>query len=199
MDFDPLEPTSIYPKQIQEGFRSEAERLNWELDSFRLEVILVPAPEPMHASHMVRTAVNTNPPWYSGLYFAHPNFKRKRFRAAVGRVISGKDGPYRTGNFVRGISLEERFYDKMGRPIPNPGSYTHHNYDSIARELSHSMLTEGYFEEGWERIPNNEIRTFFGLPPIKDLPTPVRDSRFNGTIILPPYENSEETREDFPF
>lgn len=58
--------------------------LSWVLEDMqeqRLQVVLIPAPEPQHPTHMVRNAITQNPEWYRELcktYETHRTCPRKR-------------------------------------------------------------------------------------------------------------------------
>lgn len=52
--------------------REAAAEMLAELEQRRLEVILVPAPDPRHHGHAIRTAVMTNPRWYRRLCRQYP-------------------------------------------------------------------------------------------------------------------------------
>jgi len=49
-----------------------------ELNDMRLEVALVPAPDPRHCHHQVRAVFGRNPGWYRELCAAYPRFRRIR-------------------------------------------------------------------------------------------------------------------------
>ena len=53
-----------------------ASELLYELSISRLEVCLIPAPNPKHAGHMVRSVVNENPAWYRRL--ANRSVRKRR-------------------------------------------------------------------------------------------------------------------------
>lgn len=63
----------------------------------RIEVVLIPAPQPKHRGHKIRVAVSHNPPWYSRLAQARGMSKRmhqggtlrKRTLKALQRMIDG--------------------------------------------------------------------------------------------------------------
>ena len=55
----------------------------YELEYNRLEVFLVPAPEPAHVGHMVRAVENRNPDWYRDLcerYQSNRNSRKGRYK-----------------------------------------------------------------------------------------------------------------------
>ncbi len=49
-----------------------------ELEQQKLEVVLLPAPDPQHQSHMIRAKENTNPEWYQILCSNYPRNRRSR-------------------------------------------------------------------------------------------------------------------------
>jgi len=60
-----------------------------EMCEQRLEVVLVPAPEPMHCMHQVRVAVSRNPKWYRDAFAARGYIDCRRLRTAFARMCHG--------------------------------------------------------------------------------------------------------------
>lgn len=83
--------------------------LEW-LDSQRLEVILIPAPEPKHHDHKIRVAIDSNPPWYSRMAQsrASSGSLRQRVRRALKRVLSGWCDPQ---------GLEDEIFEELKSDI----------------------------------------------------------------------------------
>jgi hypothetical protein len=70
--------------------RQAAAEMLFELGEQRLEVALVPAPNPRHRGHQVRCVVNENPDWYRRLA-ARSMKKRRPRRHRTGRRWEGTD------------------------------------------------------------------------------------------------------------
>lgn len=123
---------SELPDKLAEEFREEAKGLLKELEENRLTVVLIPAPEPKHISHMIRAVENNNPHWYRELYHSHWNFRRDRSIKALKRLAEGNDKEY------SGRKGAVKSYFK---------------YDKIYREFILDRLVNGYFEEDGMEIP----------------------------------------------
>ncbi|MEK6907112.1 MAG: hypothetical protein AABW45_01150 [Nanoarchaeota archaeon] len=131
MKFDPdksLRNQSL-DYRIIKIFKQEANSFLEELKHRKLEVILVPAPDPHHEGHKIRQKVNDNPEWYRELYWKyHPNFRRDRTLKSLNRLVNLEDG-----NFI-----------------------THsYKYDAVMRELIYSVLIEGYYIDSHIIYPEN--------------------------------------------
>jgi hypothetical protein len=67
-----------------------------DLEEFRNQIMLVPAPEKNFDSHKIRVVASRNPDWYVGFgkrYWNGPRrfgLKRSRVERALKRVVSGK-------------------------------------------------------------------------------------------------------------
>lgn len=66
--------------KVSQAAKEKALAWHSELLERKLEVVLVPAPEPKHACHQIRVAVNRPPQWFSAV--AQRN-KRVRKRKAL--------------------------------------------------------------------------------------------------------------------
>ncbi len=66
---------------------AEAEIMLGELEEFYLHVELLPAPEPMHTGHKVRTVVNENPAWYKYAWGILRNSNRERIKRTLARIV----------------------------------------------------------------------------------------------------------------
>jgi hypothetical protein len=95
-----------------EGQRKIAEMgLEW-LESERLQIILIPAPEPKHHGHMIRVVAERNPAWYSRIAHAHGILDKKKscgpirqqVRRALLRMINGWYDP---------IGLEDEILEEL--------------------------------------------------------------------------------------
>jgi hypothetical protein len=60
--------------------RNHARRYLEELRASRLEVVLIPAPSPMHSGHYVRAAQEANPHWYQEFCGLYESNRRDRQR-----------------------------------------------------------------------------------------------------------------------
>lgn len=136
MDWSPDRPINELSENIRRFYIENAKFLYNDLKSNRLEVILIPAPKPMHRSHMIRAVQNQNPEWYRDLYWSIPHFRRDRSLRALDRIRKQEDRLFRVLPF---------------------------KYDSIYRELIHNRLIEGFRENGYVTPPNNEVRKYFGF------------------------------------
>jgi len=58
-----------------------------EMESYRLEVVLAPAPEIRHQmGHCIRVAMSSNPKWYQELCAVHPSSGKGRCSTRVKRA-----------------------------------------------------------------------------------------------------------------
>ena len=121
------------PEEIKPHYIGEAEYLLNDLETNRLRVILVPAPQPMHQMHMIRVVESYNPEWYSSLYWSIDHFRRDRSLRALNRIIKQNDKPFRVQPY---------------------------KYDMIYRELIHERLMNGFYEQGYEIPPNQIVKSF---------------------------------------
>ena len=72
--------------RIQTTVIAEAGLMLDELEEFFLRVELLPAPEPMHVGHMVRTVTNQNPEWYKYAWRTLGSSSRQRIKGALRRI-----------------------------------------------------------------------------------------------------------------
>jgi hypothetical protein len=72
--------------------KAAAQELLHDLQEYRLEVVLTPAPDPRHHGHMVRAAVNQNPQWYSDLFDREGYVRRKTVEMVLERL--GRTGVF---------------------------------------------------------------------------------------------------------
>lgn len=85
--------------------REAARTLLAQLQSYRLRVVLTPAPDPRHAGHMVRTVTEENCDWYRDLCaeYVRPNGKtridRHKVERALQRIINNKK-PHNGSNYI---------------------------------------------------------------------------------------------------
>ena len=99
-------PTMIDLANLPDPVQAVAQDLIHELAAHRLEVILVPAPNPRHCGHQIRMPVAHNPDWYRTLCQrrssrAHPHrtrpdtaIKRQHVVRGLTAIAVGKRGPY---------------------------------------------------------------------------------------------------------
>lgn len=66
--------------KVSQAAKEKARVWHGELLERKLEVVLVPAPEPKHVCHQIRVAVNRPPDWFSAVAQRH---KRTRKRMPV--------------------------------------------------------------------------------------------------------------------
>ncbi len=149
---EPIEiRTQDLPFDVQIEFIKEAEVMIDELKTNWLEVVLIPAPEPMHEGHMIRAVANKNPEWYRKYFGGFHQSKndcmdwygsrsniRKRVVSALEYIIDSDDrfmrpinNMYRLHGIVRAI-IAERFvngyYGCTGIAIqPNATFMEYHN------------------------------------------------------------------------
>ncbi len=69
--------------------KMEAKEMYEELKRNRLEVILVPAPDPKHTGHMIRAVDGQNPSWYQKIFGQDESIKRQHSLKALKRISSG--------------------------------------------------------------------------------------------------------------
>jgi len=81
-----------YPSYIKQSFINQALNLISDLQSQNLQVILIPAPEPMFQGHMIRSVNNRNPKWYRNLYADH-SVSRRCTLQSLKRISEWKMNP----------------------------------------------------------------------------------------------------------
>jgi hypothetical protein len=90
------------PDRVYRSFLQMAENLLSELSMYRQEIVLVPAPQPMHDGHMIRMPTNQNPYWWSNLYNSHPcKLDRKSFIGSLNRIKDRCDDDRKYDCFTR--------------------------------------------------------------------------------------------------
>jgi hypothetical protein len=120
--------TRDLPHNIKSEFITEAQTMLHELDVNWLDVILTPAPEPMHENHMIRSVGNRNPEWYRRYFgyrrcpgnyvewYGSSNRIRRRVTGGLQRIASSQDRlmrlnmQYRLDGILRAIIIQ-RFRD----------------------------------------------------------------------------------------
>lgn len=138
MPWTPNKPIAFLPEDIRKLYSEQANCLYYDLLANRLEVILIPAPEPQYSGHMIRSVQNRNPKWYRDLYWSYNHFRRDRSLRALDRIRKQEDRYFKVSPY---------------------------KYDATYRELIHNILIKG-FENNY--FPNNKVRTFFGLEKIPE-------------------------------
>lgn len=88
-----------------EAIKEAAQHLLDDMREHFQDVILLPAPEPKHHTHMIRGAINSNPAWYSELFEREGYVRRKTVEMVLERLS-------RTGTY-----LNRSYYEGLLRPI----------------------------------------------------------------------------------
>lgn len=116
-------------KKLNKREHARARRMLRELDRGGLEVILIPAPEPIHSTHMIRAVANQNPQWFRKMcsYYMNcrgigkkkmirprTNFNRRIARRALVAMIAGDN----TSRIGRG-SYAQRILSFIRRELRN--------------------------------------------------------------------------------
>lgn len=136
VDWNSNRPIAELPLRMRILFVSEARMMYGEILERKLNIKLVPAPEPKFLSHRIRVVEQDNPSWYSSLYHTYPHIKRQRVLWALYRIVDCGDRVY------------------------NGRAYW---YDAHLRDLIMSRLIDGYEDELGFTPPNNDVREAFGL------------------------------------
>ena len=96
-----------------------------ELMYRRLEVALAPAPDNQFTGHRVRVVSNTNPKWYSELYYATNRVSRKRIIESLERVSIGAINNSELDNivskFVMLLDAEEELLVEVNAEVVDSG------------------------------------------------------------------------------
>jgi len=83
--------------KVKRSVRNKAAEMQDELIQRKQSVILIPAPEPRHSTHMIRVVEMRPPEWFSEFSSRYPrqgsNKKYKKFRSKINRksVLSALD------------------------------------------------------------------------------------------------------------
>lgn len=90
------------PKIIHDELNLVAQELLQELNTSRLHVVLVPAPEQRFEGHMIRLAIEKNPRWWQDLYASYRPKKldKKGFKEALERFMEKGPGKSLYDNMV---------------------------------------------------------------------------------------------------
>lgn len=152
--WSPKRPVVELPERLHSFFSDCAFILGDELQSHRLRIVLVPAPEKNFSSHKIRVVEERNPDWYSSLWNCHKWMERRRLIPAIGRVCE----------------LQDRVYDGV-----------HFYYDFLVRDLVKEMFVDGFVSYEGERVAaNSVVRNYFCNPQkfLKSLEQKVSDVPF---------------------
>lgn len=141
--WDEYQPTRLLPTRVSNFFSKQARFLYDDLAANKVNIVLIPAPDPRHYSHMVRAVETLNPGWYSNLYAQNPHFRRDRSFSALERIMRKEDQAF---TYTDSGAVKYRFH-----------------YDSVYRKLIFDRLTEGYSYEGHEFGPNQRVCSYFSL------------------------------------
>lgn len=127
------------PEEVRQHFKEDAGYLHHELETNRLRIILIPAPDPQHYNHEIRAVDTRNPKWYSEIYWEHFPIRRDLSLRSLRRIHLGEDKDFTQANYK-------------------------YRYDMLYRDFIFERLTKGYEEMGYKIPPLKSIRTFFDLP-----------------------------------
>ena len=105
--------TRDLPDDIAKCFIDEADFLYDELDKKRLEVVLIPAPDPQHAGHKIRLAVNHNPKWYSQFMDINPYSHRYRCVKALDKIKNNEDCRYHGSRFRYQFYMRDLIQERL--------------------------------------------------------------------------------------
>ena len=162
MVWNPDLPINYLPKEISDIFSIEAEYLLNDLKQRKLEVILVPAPEPKHTGHEIRAVANQNPGWYQELYGAYSfeatyiskktGRKRRYLRSRVGMQKS----LYSLGRIIVKEDKENLFHDALYRELIFDKLYYGEDYSRML--ISKDKTIINFFDYG-EVIISEESQT----------------------------------------
>ena len=109
----PEEPISKLEKEIRKQYRNHAEILYKELSSNKLEVELIPAPDPQFIEHKIRIAVNHPPYWFSELYHKYKyGINRKRSLEALNRIQNYEDKKTENNKYIYDAMFRELIKEK---------------------------------------------------------------------------------------
>ncbi|MFZ5391683.1 MAG: hypothetical protein ACOZAR_00630 [Patescibacteria group bacterium] len=136
----PSRPLKELPKSIRDYYVDMAQYLLDNLNSQRLEVELVPAPEPKFDSHKIRFVRQSNPEWYREIYHGNNNVRRDRSCLALRRISK----------------MADVAYDSYG-----------HN-DTLYRQLIHEMLINGCQVQDVIFESNKIVRRYFMIDDFVD-------------------------------
>ena len=113
-NWNPYLPISALPKEIRKYFTEHAKILYEELNYNKLEVVLVPAPEPYTERNKIRVVSNRPPAWYSEIYYQLTKSRRLTLKA-LERIVNEMDketknrdysGKYKTDARIRDLIFE---------------------------------------------------------------------------------------------
>src|SRR3989344_5340758 len=79
------------PEKVRQHFKEDASFLHHELETNRLRIILIPAPNPQHYNHKIRAVDTRNPEWYSMIYWEHFPIRRDLSLRSLRRIHQGED------------------------------------------------------------------------------------------------------------
>lgn len=78
-----------------------------EMFDHRLQVVLIPAPDPQHCTHCIRVAVTRNPKWYRALFETYGYLDCRLLRRAFYRIMSGLPIKHRY-DYIAMLAIDER-------------------------------------------------------------------------------------------
>lgn len=128
--------TGQLPDSVSLQFKIMASHLLQELETYKLRVELIEAPEQRHCGHMIRFATSHNPYWWSDLYHNYESRKApKKTRKPHRRTSNKLDRTLFMGSLKR---ISE-------------GNDDNRRYDEYCRNFLKVCVTEGF-----EDIPPDE-------------------------------------------
>ena len=136
-NWNPYLPISALPKEIRGYFTEHAKILYEELNYNKLEVVLVPAPEPYTERNKIRAVLNRPPGWYSEMYFILGQ-NRERTLQALERIINSRDGKPKDEH-------PKRWYKR----------------DVIIRDMIFEHLTKGFEDNYYSARPIKKVIRYF--------------------------------------
>jgi hypothetical protein len=156
----------FFPKEISNYFSFEAELLFNDLKQNKLEVVLIPAPEPQFIEHKIRSAVHQNPIWYKNLYnrysfnLEYKNKKTKRNRKVFNSKIKRKPSENSLGRISLKKDMPHCFHDFVYKDLIFHRLYYGEDYSGS--KISPEKMIVEYFQNGkLLEIPNQEREIVF--------------------------------------
>lgn len=130
-------PIKYLPEKITRIFSNEAAYLLEDLEKNKLEVVLIPAPQPKFEGHMIRVAINSNSHWYKQLYHSKNHVKRQRCINALERIAENQDRKFQISPYLYDCRMREIILDKL---------YSGMNYDGLVSPGDPGIIT--FFDKG---------------------------------------------------
>lgn len=204
-DWSANDPIAKLPSEIAGCFRVEARYMREDLLRHRYKVVLKDAEPMMHSGHKIRAVESENAQWYKEFLRLHqrgrPTKKRAQKEAdplvnaeevlsALGRIEAGRDKVPRVYLRRFWVRTNPR---KKGDLVPREREVEFFVNDYRLREFIHGRLVCGYSWSDWDMLPNNDVRMYFGMDPVR---YPEGEFGIAGTRNMGPF--FEEERENSP-